>query len=156
MKALDHKIPPPAVLLLTLALMKGVAHFDKGVQFSGLLGRFSPAIALLMVLAGVSCALLGMLQFRAHQTTVNPLQPERASSLVTSGVFRFSRNPMYLGLALLSLAWGVYLGSVWALAGVLGFVWFINRYQIQPEERVMGELFGHEFDEYCSRTRRWF
>jgi len=113
------------------------------------------SLAIGLTLTGIFIAVLGILRFREKRTTVNPLRPEEASSLVTSGVFRFTRNPMYLGLALIAFGWGIYLGSIWALSGVIMLVLFINRFQVQPEERAMHKLFDQEFKDYCKRTRRW-
>ena len=96
-----------------------------------------------------------LLLFRKAKTTVNPLQPQSATSLVVSGVFSLSRNPMYVGVAFILLAWSMYLGSSWALLGVVGFVIFINQFQIVPEERAMLALFGEEFVSYSKKVRRW-
>ena len=96
-----------------------------------------------------------MASFRRARTTVNPLKPESASALVISGIYRHTRNPMYLGFAIILLGWCVLLGSAWAVLGVAGFVLYIGRFQIRPEERALRELFGAEFDAFCSRVRRW-
>ena len=154
-RLLENRIPPPIVLLVILGLMKIIANFDNDKHLAALIGPLNLPIALVFVFLGVLCAVLGVARFRAQKTTVNPLKPEQASSLVTQGIFRFTRNPMYLGMALVSVGWCAYLASLWALAGVLLFVLFIDRFQIQPEERVISDLFGKEFEEYRSRTRRW-
>ena len=97
----------------------------------------------------------GVVSFRKAKTTVNPLKPEEATSLVNSGIFRFTRNPMYVGFALVLLAWAIYLSSPLSLVGVLGFILYIDRLQIEPEERALNELFGSEFESYRSNVRRW-
>jgi len=108
-----------------------------------------------LVLTGLLLALVGVLQFRRARTTVNPMSPAKASALVSSGIYRWSRNPMYLGMALLLLgvaAWGS------TLAGyllVLAFCWFLTRFQIIPEERALLAAFGQEFAQYMARVRRW-
>lgn len=114
------------------------------------------------VIAAVPLALVGafftgagLRSFRRARTTVNPLKPEAATSLVSAGIYRVTRNPMYLGLALLLLAWSIYLASPWTLAIVAGFVLFIDRLQIVPEERVLAALFGPDFEQYRARVRRW-
>jgi protein-S-isoprenylcysteine O-methyltransferase Ste14 len=108
-----------------------------------------------LVAAGAAVALGGVWSFRRARTTVNPLKPETSASLVTSGVYSFTRNPMYLGMALVLLAWAIFLSSVWMLAGPLLFALYITRYQIIPEERVLDRLFGAPFAEYRKRVRRW-
>ena len=86
---------------------------------------------------------------------VNPNKPEQASKLVTSGIYRISRNPMYLGFAFILAGWGVWLSSVWAMLGVIGFIGYLTLFQIMPEERALTKLFGDEFTIYKARVRRW-
>jgi protein-S-isoprenylcysteine O-methyltransferase Ste14 len=95
------------------------------------------------------------IRFRRANTTVNPLKPQAASSLVTIGIYRYTRNPMYLGLLFLIVAWAVLLSSPFALLGPVTFVAFIGRFQIVPEERVLSALFGEEYAAYKSHVRRW-
>jgi protein-S-isoprenylcysteine O-methyltransferase Ste14 len=105
---------------------------------------------------GLSFDLAGLLAFRASRTTVNPMRPERASSLVTHGVYRITRNPMYVGMVCLLLAWGLYLAHWPALlAGPLAYVLYLNRFQIAPEERVLLDLFGPSYRSYMGQVRRW-
>ena len=96
-----------------------------------------------------------MLSFRRARTTVNPLRPANSSALVTSGIYRHTRNPMYLGMATLLAAWATWLGTPWALFGIVAFVAWITRFQIIPEERVLANLFGADFAAYRARVRRW-
>jgi protein-S-isoprenylcysteine O-methyltransferase Ste14 len=93
--------------------------------------------------------------FRRQRTTINPLHPEKTSSLVTGGIYRISRNPMYVGMALLLLAWAVYLESPAALLGIGAFIAYITRFQIIPEESLLSRHFGAEFENYRQRVRRW-
>ena len=108
-----------------------------------------------MSLVGAFFCLAGVVSFRRAKTTVNPLKPEQASSLVTSGIYRWSRNPMYVGFALFLVAWAAWLASPWTLLGVAGFVLYMNRFQIGPEERALASLFGIDFNHYCASVRRW-
>jgi len=116
-----------------------------------------PKIALVAILAaaGVAFDLLGLLAFRAARTTINPFKPERASAMVIRGVYRISRNPMYVGLALLLLAWAVYLSALLPFAGPVIFALYITRFQIKPEERALLAKFGPAFAQYMSSVRRW-
>ena len=86
---------------------------------------------------------------------MNPLKPETSSRLVTSGIYRHTRNPMYLGMAVVLLGWAAWLGSAWSLLGIAMFAAYITRFQILPEETALQRIFGAEFDEYRERVRRW-
>ena len=145
---LEHRIPPPLVAVI-IGLLMWLA-----VRPVPPLGN-RPWLALLVVLAGAAVCLAGVASFRRARTTVNPLKPETASALVVAGIYRYTRNPMYLGFAIILLGWCVFLGSAMAVIGVALFVLFIGRFQIHPEERALRELFGAEFDAFCARVRRW-
>lgn len=113
------------------------------------------AIALVVAGVGVAFMVLGGMAFRRAKTTSNPIKPEAASSLVITGVYRYTRNPMYVGAALVLVGWAFYLGSLPAFAGPVVFALFITRFQIIPEERVLRAKFGPEFAEYQARVPRW-
>jgi protein-S-isoprenylcysteine O-methyltransferase Ste14 len=108
-----------------------------------------------IAVAGVAMAIAGVLGFRRAKTTLNPFKPAATSSLVTSGVYRLTRNPMYVGLAFGLLAWAVFLSSAWSLLGPLVFVLYMTRFQIMPEERVLSGIFGAAYAEYQAKVRRW-
>lgn len=152
MFSLEHRIPPPVVGALVAAAMWGVSAQGPQIPLASV-PKYA-AIAIL-VAAGLVFDVLGILAFRTFRTTINPLKPERASSIVTGGVYRVSRNPMYLGMALLLLAWATYLSALWSLAGPVLYVWYITRFQIVPEERVLERMFGDEYLAYTARVRRW-
>jgi protein-S-isoprenylcysteine O-methyltransferase Ste14 len=107
------------------------------------------------VLLGVLICLSGVVSFRRAKTTVNPMKPDSTSSLVVSGIYRYTRNPMYVGFALVLFGWAAFLSSVAALAFGPVFIVYMNRFQIQPEERMLSSLFPHEYPAYRARVRRW-
>ena len=111
--------------------------------------------AVLLALTGFGIAIAGIVQFRRHSTTVDPLNPDRASALVTDGIFTRTRNPMYLGLLLVLIGYGFWLSSLSALLISLVFIPLITASQISTEERVMEDLFGEAYRSYKQRTRRW-
>ena len=148
---LETKIPPPIVGLLFALLIWWLASLTPSL-IPGQLGLI-PGVILLIT--GIGFAISGGISFHRAKTTVNPLKPETASSLVTSGVYRYTRNPMYLGLAIILLAWTLYLGAPAGLLGVVGFMAYIQRFQIIPEELAMAELFGDQFSDYRTEVRRW-
>lgn len=145
---LEHRIPPPLVVFITGVLMW------LAVRPVAPLGHRA-WLALLVALAGVAVCLAGVASFRRARTTVNPLKPESASSLVVSGIYRHTRNPMYLGFAILLVAWAALLGAPLALFAVAGFVLYLDRFQIAPEERALAGLFGADYTRYRERVRRW-
>jgi protein-S-isoprenylcysteine O-methyltransferase Ste14 len=149
---LEKRIPPVALVLAVGLLMWLIA--EAGPQFE--IGeRLRLAAATTLFLLGALIALAGVLAFRSSKTTVDPRKPEATSAMVTSGVYRYSRNPMYVGFGLWLLAWGVFLASAWALIGVIVFVVYMNRFQIAPEERALREIFGEDYRAYERRVRRW-
>ncbi|HRJ69417.1 MAG TPA: isoprenylcysteine carboxylmethyltransferase family protein [Beijerinckiaceae bacterium] len=155
MSSLELKYPPVAVFLVCAVLVPVLAFVFPGFGMSGG-DPWKSAIASLVGSAGLMLGLAGVVQFRMHRTTVHPQHPERSSSLVTDGVYGFTRNPMYLGLALVLAAFGVF--YMLHLAGVLctaAFVFWMNRFQIEPEERMMQEKFGAQYHAYSQRVRRW-
>ena len=111
--------------------------------------------ALVVAAVGAAFDVAGILAFGRAKTTVNPMKPEKSAALVNTGVFRITRNPMYVGMVFILLAWAVYLASPWALFGPLLFAAYITRFQIKPEERVLAARFGDEFASYTARVRRW-
>lgn len=149
---LENRIPPPLVALVVAAGMWGVAQVAPplGLEFA-----IRVPIAVVIALAGLAFDFSGLLAFFRSKTTVNPLKPERASALVTGGVYRFTRNPMYVGMLLFLLAWGVYLDCLLAFIGPVLFVLYMNRFQIGPEERVLRQKFGAPFEDYMGRVGRW-
>jgi len=152
MLPLDNKIPPPAIGILVAVAMWGMSMLGPQLAFAP--GPRYVAAAILAAV-GVAFDLLGIFAFRSARTTVNPLKPERASVLVTGSVYRVTRNPMYVGLGLLLLAWAVYLSALFPFAGPVVFVLYITRFQIQPEERVLKSMFGEAYATYSARARRW-
>lgn len=152
MPRLDLKIPPPLVALMLVVLMWLLSRLLPPVAASREL-RF--VLAGLVALAGLSFSVAGGQAFRRARTTVNPLRPENASSLITTGVYRVTRNPMYVGLMLVLLAWAILLASPLSLAGPVAFIAYIDRFQIQPEERILIEKFGPAYEAYRARVRRW-
>ncbi len=152
MPPLELKIPPPLVAAVSAGIMYGMATLLPPLALAPSL-RVGAALAL--AVAGASLDLAGLMAFRRVKTTVNPMAPQQSSSVVSTGVYRFTRNPMYLGLVFLLLAWAVYLSSAWALLVMPAFMAYITRFQIKPEERVLAARFGGAYADYRARVRRW-
>ena len=96
-----------------------------------------------------------MTAFIRAKTTVNPLRAERATSLVVTGLYRVSRNPMYLGLITLLIGWALLLGSLGPLFLIFGFERVMVFAQIRPEEAALAAKFGNEYANYANRVHRW-
>jgi protein-S-isoprenylcysteine O-methyltransferase Ste14 len=152
MRTLELKIPPVVVVLLTGAAMWAAARFWSSLRVELPLRA---ALAAGLILAGLVIALAGVVSFRRAGTTVNPLQPAATSRLVVSGVYRRTRNPMYVGMLLVLVGWAVLLAHPLALVLAATFVPVMNRLQILPEERSLAATFGPAFINYQSNVRRW-
>lgn len=152
MRTLELRIPPPALLLAAALLMWLVSWALPGLRLA-VPGRAVLAIAI--VVLGNLIILAGLIEFRRARTTVNPLNPSAASSLVVNGVYTLTRNPMYLGLVIILLGWAVFLSNPLSLLVLPCFIGYMNRFQIIPEEKALESLFGPEFRLYRTRVRRW-
>ncbi len=150
---MKNKIPPPVLLLLSGAAMWFVAHSEFAFAVS-IPFLFIPAIVLAAI--GAVISVRAVRQFKSVDTTINPLKPDTASSLVHTGIFSVSRNPMYVGLLFVLSGWAVWLGSLSNIAVLLAFMLFITELQIKPEEAALRKLFGEGYVAYCERVRRWF
>ena len=152
LNALELKVPPFALMWLFAVLMwLASAYSSLTVALP-----WRDAIGVMFCGVGLAIALAGALSFRQAKTTVNPLTPEATTAMVTSGIYRISRNPMYLGFFLALVGWATYLSHLLAFALLPLFVLYINRFQIPPEERTLSEKFPHEFTAYKGSVRRWF
>ncbi len=147
------KIPPLFVTLAFAGSMYLLAKFLP-VGYFDFFGRHYLIIGLL---SAANCLLaVALFQFWRKKTTHNPMAPQKSSVLVTNGVYRFTRNPMYLALLLLLLAWGLWLGNAFNTLLAAGYVAFMNRFQIVPEEKALTVLFDKEYQKYLLKVRRWF
>ncbi|GGA74019.1 membrane protein [Neiella marina] len=148
---LELKLPP----VLQVAIAAGLIVLSPASTLSFPHWPLWSTLAITGAILGFTIAVSGVWQFRHHQTTVNPLLPEQASQLVTSGIYRYSRNPMYLGMLIALLGWSAWwlqpLGVI--ISGL--FVLYMTRFQIVPEERALRAQFGSQFSSYTQQTRRW-
>lgn len=152
MRQLERKIPPLALCAVIALAIAAAGSFapSANAPFPG--HRF---VAVALVPLGVAIVTAGVVQFRRAKTSVNPMDPSRASSVVASGVFTFSRNPMYLGMALVLLGISAWHSTLPGYVLVSLFCPYMTHFQIKPEERVLLARFGDEFSAYICRVRRW-
>lgn len=149
---LELKVPPLLVWLAFAGAMLGVARLVPTLTFR-VAGAF--ACALTLAVLGVAVALAGVVAFRRARTTVNPMAPGAAGTVVSHGVYRFTRNPMYLGFLVALAGWAAHLSNAAAALLLPAFVFYMTQFQIKPEERALAAKFGLQFTQYMSRVRRW-
>lgn len=152
MNSLETKIPPPVVLLIVGFAMWLGASFGPVFVLREIAGW---SVIAFFLFTGIFVASLGVIEIVKVKTTINPMRPEKTTALVSGGIYRVTRNPIYLGDACILIAWAFYLSSFFMFIGVVAFVLYINRFQIIPEERVLKNLFGLAFENYQSKVRRW-
>lgn len=152
MRALELKIPPPVVFLVIAAAMWLVSVYAPVGAFAGPWRR---TLAAVLAGLGLLLSVAGIAAFRRAGTTVHPHHPEKSSAVVIAGVYRFTRNPMYLGLLLVLAAWALWLAQLLAFALLPVFVAYLTRFQIVPEERALAAKFGARYEAYQRTVRRW-
>ncbi len=147
------KLPPTLVFLIFSLLMYVVSRFLPFGDF-----EFYGRVYLILVLLGMAVliAIISLFQFFSSKTTIDPRTPFKTTKLVTGGIYKFTRNPMYLAILLVLLAWGLWLGNAFNTLLAAVFVGYMNKFQIKPEEEALATIFGKEFQQYCVLVRRWF
>ena len=150
---MELKLPPAIVFLLFGFIMYLLSEFLPFGYFD-----FFGRLLLSKILLGLAIliGIIALIQFFKAKTTIDPTEPVKTSILVNSGVYKFTRNPMYLALLISLLALGVVLGNAFNTLIAAAFVGYMNRFQIIPEERILLNKFGRSYKEYCTLTRRWF
>ena len=152
MSSLESRVPPPAVVLVIAVLMWLISRAAPLLHFDVPAHKWLAAV---LGSVGFVTGMSGVMTFLNAKTIVDPMKP-RASSMVTWGVYALSRNPMYLGGLIMLLGWAVFLSNALAFLLLPGYVLYINRFQIAPEERALTALFGQPYAAYQVRVRRWF
>ncbi len=148
---MKNTVPPPIVTLICSLLI----YLSKPI-FPELIINYSSQISLFFLIFGLLIILISFQRFKEEKTTINPINIEKASSLVTGGIFKYSRNPMYLGMLLILISITIRFNIYGGILIVGFFVYFITYFQILPEEKAMLKLFGDDFINYKNKTRRWF
>jgi protein-S-isoprenylcysteine O-methyltransferase Ste14 len=152
LRCLETRLPPPALLVLLALWVWMTRDALPAFAFNP---RFAHGAAALLMLAGLVLNVTPKRGFRRVGTTVNPMRPQASSQLVTGGLHRYTRNPMYLGHVVLLVGWGMWWQAWTMLPAVVLQVLWLTRLQIQPEERALGARFGAAYTAYCASVRRW-
>ena len=144
------KIPPP---LIVLVLIVSIYFSSKKIDLINI--PLQLEISIFILSAGILIFVNPVLQFIKSKTTVNPIQFEEVNILVTSGIFKYSRNPMYLGMLMIVLSTSIFYLNIYSILTPLLFILWINKFQIKREEEFLIEKFGDEYLSYKKKTRRW-
>ena len=152
MPKLSLKIPPVAQGIIALIF---IWLFNRYIPIFHIDIVFKGAVSLVIICIGVLVGVFGISAFIKLRTTVDPRYPERASKLVVIGIYRYSRNPMYLAIVFVLTGVSVYLGALSSFLVVFFFVAYINQFQIAPEERMLKQKFGEKYVQYIKQVRRW-
>ena len=147
---METKIPPPIVTLIF-----GFATYLSRKIFPEIEIQYSSFFGIFLLLLGFFILISAVKLFRNDKTTVNPLSPEQATKLVTNGIFKLSRNPMYLGMAVILASVAVFFNIIGGIICMALFCLYITKFQIIPEEKAMKDLFAQDFEQYMQATRRW-
>jgi len=149
---MDLKIIPVVQVIIAALLMWGGAYLFPSLSFYFSVKK---TLVIILVVIAVIIGLLAVYSFRSHKTTIDPTSPEKASKVVNSGIYAFSRNPMYLALLLVLLALAFYLSNFIAFTVIPLFIAYITQFQIKREECALTSLFGQEYRQYTKKVRRW-
>ncbi|CAM4025711.1 methyltransferase family protein [Bordetella tumulicola] len=152
MKSLEMLIYPPFVMLGAGALMRLLAALFPTLTVAAI---SNSTVAIIIGLIGLAAGAAGAIALSRARTTADPKNPGGASALVAAGVYQYTRNPMYLGGLIVLIGWAVYLANISSLLGIAAFIVYMNRYQIEPEERFLKQNFGADYEAYCAKVRRW-
>ena len=144
------KIPPPILALVMIGLNYLSSFFIESTTFN-----YQRSLSVLVLILGLACAIPSFKLFARYKTTISPLKPSDTTVLVTEGMYRYSRNPMYLGLLLLTISSTIWFGTWFGIIINILFIFLINFLQIIPEEEALLEIFNEEYEEYKKNVRRW-
>ncbi len=150
MNTLNLKNPPVIVALAAIVGIWLIVQYTPSSEMT-----FPDGFIGILFAVGLLVGVSGSITFRRSGTTVDPRTPEKASTLVTSGVYKVTRNPMYLGMLIMMIAWAVHLTNVFSIGFVVVFALYMTRFQIKPEESALENLFGDDYTAYKGRVRRW-
>ena len=145
-----NKIPPPFIAAGNMVLFYLSTLLLPAFEFPG-----QTILGILIGLEGMIIIFLSINLFRKNQTTINPFKAHLTSTLITSGIYSFTRNPMYLGLSSIQVAFGIFLGAYVSIVLIPAFIIYMTNNQIIYEEEVLKKEFGDEYIKYLKSVRRW-
>ena len=144
------KIPPPILVLILV-----VSSFLSSKKIDVIHIPHQTLVSILILLIGILILIIPVTKFIKYKTTIDPIEFKKVNKLVTSGIYKYSRNPMYLGLLLIVISSSILYLNIYSVSTPIFFYYWINRFQIQREEIFLTEKFGKEYLSYKNKTRRW-
>lgn len=144
------KIPPPLVVLILV-----ISTFFSSKKIDLIQIPFQSIISIFILSIGILILLNPVLKFKKSKTTINPIKFKKVNKLVTSGIYKYSRNPMYLGLLIIVISSSIFYLNIYSILTPLFFYLWINRFQIKREEVFLTKKFGEDYLSYKKKTRRW-
>ena len=144
------KIPPPILVLILV-----VSSFLSSKKIDVIHIPHQTLVSILILLIGILILIIPVTKFIKYKTTIDPIEFKKVNKLVTSGIYKYSRNPMYLGLLLIVISSSILYLNIYSVSTPIFFYYWINRFQIQREEVFLTEKFGKEYLSYKTKTRRW-
>ncbi len=152
MSSFNLKIPPVALGLIALVLIWLSSRY---LPISHISFAFTSIVSLVIICIGVFVGVIAVAAFLKMRTTVDPRYPQKANTLVVIGIYKYSRNPMYLAITFILFGISLYLAALSSFLILILFVAYINRFQIIPEEQALEKKFGEQYSQYIKRVRRW-
>ena len=152
MKTLELKIPPVVTMIVVAMVMILLAQVFPEFTLTFSLKK---ELSIVIVIAGILVAMSGVWAFHNARTTLNPLLPSDTKSIVSYGIFKVSRNPMYLGFLISLIGLAVYLLNIIAFVSIFVFKIFMDELHIKPEEKVLQKKFGKAYSDYLDKVPRW-
>ena len=147
---MNNKIPPPIIALVcALGILFSKPFFREYSNVN------NSSISILFFLIGIACFFFAIKLFNKHNTTISPLKPEKATSLIVSGIYMYSRNPMYLGMLFILISTSIRFNIIGGIISISTFIIYITKFQIIPEEEQLKRIFGEKFLNYKKKTRMW-
>ena len=147
---MNNKIPPPIIALVcALGILFSKPFFREYSNVN------NSSISILFFLIGIACFFFAIKLFKKHNTTISPLKPEKATSLIVSGIYMYSRNPMYLGMLFILISISIKFNIIGGIISISTFIIYITKFQIIPEEEQLKRIFGEKFLNYKKKTRMW-
>ena len=144
------KIPPPLLVLILV-----ISNYFSSKKIDLILLPNQNLISFIILLIGLLILINPILKFRKSKTTIDPIKFKKVNKLITSGIYKYSRNPMYLGLLMIVISTSIFYLNIFSMTTPIFFYYWINRFQIKREEIFLSEKFGIEYLSYKTKTRRW-